>query len=371
MRSSRLAYLPSYLFAIAATMFTTAPRPARCFSANLIRQKRAATHAAMLRRHRPAAASSRTATARHTSATTGRGDGDGPSSWSWYQPSLVDHMLYRIREVNDVPYDVRQSLVDFAVSGRVLGRVTPKVAERLSSSGPVFELSTGTNKPTLTLSNAAGTTVEQRTRSVASVMERFRDEGYITGWRDELYPVAESFDSPPTFLIERAAASLLGVLEYGVHINGLCEVNENETRMWMARRSKTKSKFPGFLDHIVAGGQPAGLSLMDNVVKECAEEAGIPPEITRRGIRPAGAISYETYEGALKNRGEGAMSRVVLFCFDLTLPGDFVPTAVDGEVESFFTWSLEEIGASMDPEYNNPIKPNCYLGEWSLYIDID
>eukprot|EP00984_Skeletonema_dohrnii_P003890 scaffold1339_cov129-Skeletonema_dohrnii-CCMP3373.AAC.1 len=30
--------------------------------------------------------------------------------------------------------------------------------------------------------------------------------------------------------------------------------------MWMARRSKTKSKFPSMLDHIVAGGQPAGLS---------------------------------------------------------------------------------------------------------------
>lgn len=278
----------------------------------------------------------------------------------WHDPSLMDHMLHRIKAVNSVPYDVRNSLIDFTMGGQVLGKVTPKVAERLASAGsPVFQLSTGTNKPTLTLGDAAGATVEQRTKSVARVMEGLRDSGYVTGWRDEMYPVAESFGSPPLFLIERAAASLLGVMEYGVHINGLVEV-DGETKMWMARRSRTKSKFPGFLDHIVAGGQPAGLSLMENVVKECAEEAGIPEELTRGCVRPAGAISYETYGGSRQREGEGEMNRVVLFCYDLTLPGDFVPSASDGEVESFFTWGLEEIGRSMDPQYDDPIKPNCY-----------
>eukprot|EP00571_Detonula_confervacea_P012587 CAMPEP_0172311754 /NCGR_PEP_ID=MMETSP1058-20130122/15755_1 /TAXON_ID=83371 /ORGANISM="Detonula confervacea, Strain CCMP 353" /LENGTH=320 /DNA_ID=CAMNT_0013025039 /DNA_START=160 /DNA_END=1122 /DNA_ORIENTATION=- len=284
------------------------------------------------------------------------GDNDGSQ---WYPPSLMDHMLYRIKEVNDVPYNIKLGLIDFTINSRVLGKVTLAVAEKLSAAGPIFELSTGTNQPTLTLTSAAGTTVEQRTRSIATVMEKLRGSGYITGWRDELYPVAESFDSQPLFLIERAAASLLGVLEYGVHINGLVNV-DNETRMWMARRSKTKSKFPGFLDHIVAGGQPAGLSLLENVVKECTEEAGIPPEITRQCIKPAGAISYETYGGPLKSQGEGVMNRVVLFCFDLVLPDDFVPVVTDGEVESFFTWSLEDIARSMDPEYDDPLKPNCY-----------
>jgi 8-oxo-dGTP pyrophosphatase MutT (NUDIX family) len=178
-----------------------------------------------------------------------------------------------------------------------------------------------------------------------------------------MYPVAESFDevSSPVFLVERAAASLLGVLEYGVHVNGLIKEENGDTKMWMARRSKTKSKFPGLWDHIVAGGQPAGLSLMDNVIKECLEEAGIPPELTLKGVKPAGAISYASYGGKLKNEGEGVMNRVVLFCFDLELPNDFVPHANDGEVESFFKWNLDEIAKSMDPECNDPIKPNCYL----------
>ena len=37
-----------------------------------------------------------------------------------------------------------------------------------------------------------------------------------------------------------------------------------------------RHSYPGMLDNMVAGGQPAGLSLMENVVKEAGEEAGIP-----------------------------------------------------------------------------------------------
>ena len=191
-------------------------------------------------------------------------------------------------------------------------------------------------------------------------MERLRDEGYIAGWRDELFNVAEEFDSPPLFMIERAAAPLLGVMEYGIHINGLVKEDDGSTRMWMARRSQMKSKFPGYLDHIVAGGQPAGLSLMENCVKECNEEAGLPRDITLQGIRPAGAISYECYVGDNRPPGEGFLSRCVLFCFDLWLPKDFVPVANDGEVESFFKWNTEDLARSMDPNYDDPIKPNCY-----------
>ena len=113
---------------------------------------------------------------------------------------------------------------------------------------------------------------------------------------------------------------------------------------------------PGMLDHIVAGGVPFGLSLMDNVVKECMEEAGIPEHLVRAGIRPAGAISYATY-----NNRTDTVTRAVLFNYDLDLPTDFVPTAVDGEVEEFFLWSIDELFASMASEDRDPIKPNCYV----------
>ena len=85
-------------------------------------------------------------------------------------------------------------------------------------------------------------------------------------------------------------------------------------------------------------------------------------------MKPAGAISYANYGGKLKNDDEGVLNRVVLFCFDLNLPEDFVPQANDGEVESFFTWTLNDIARSIDPDCDDPIKPNCYLGEFPLKI---
>ena len=175
------------------------------------------------------------------------------------------------------------------------------------------------------------------------------------------------------FLVERACASLLGVTEYAVHVNGLIAIYDDgdddgisggAMRMWMARRSKTKSKYPGCIDHVAAGGQPHGSSLLENAIKECYEEAGVPPDVARRRLRPAGAVCYENYETVDgRGRHEGVVNRVVLFCYDLVLPKDFVPRAVDGEVENFFTWSMEDVCGSMDPAYVDPLKPNCYPGE--------
>lgn len=325
---------------------------------------------------------------------------------------LMEDMLYRIRDCNQMPDDLRSSIVDFRVDGSVLGKVDPKVAEILCStavaiesggpSRPVFQMTTpppssslsSSSNSYLTLSQeASGTTCESRTEAVAAVMEKLKEIGIVQGWRDELYPVADSFYNPPIFLMERAATDLLGVLSYGVHINGILhpesgdddddedvEKNQQLPLMWMARRSKTKSKYPGMLDHIVAGGQPAGLGLMENVIKECEEEAGIPPEILRPGIniRPAGVVSYEEAQRCVisgdattendnnedvesSDNSFHTISRVVLFNYDLYLPKEFVPKPVDGEVEDFFLWRVDQIKESMAPDYCDPIKPNCYL----------
>ena len=301
---------------------------------------------------------------------------------------IVEHMLYRLNVINDVPYDVKSTLIDFTINGRVIGKVTQSVADKLCTTGGpqgaggVFVTSTGTNRVTLTLGHSAGNTFDSRTRSVGRVMDALRNEGYVAGWRNELYPVGCDYDEcrhMPYFLIERSCASLLGVMEYGVHVNGIVigdgfdgsgvdrgtsTGNNDATRMWLARRSNTKSKYPGYVDHIAAGGLPYGISIHENAMKECHEEAGIPIEISSRSLRPAGAICYENYERVIgRGRHEGVMNRVVLFCYDLVLPTDFVPTVVDGEVESFFTWSMEELCESLDPSFGDPMKPNCYPGE--------
>lgn len=293
----------------------------------------------------------------------------GPSSEKENQ--IVQDMLYRIRECNDVPQNIKKNLMNFVVDGLIVGKVTQKVAQLLCTSSPpgkeqVFQLVESNNdygvvETVLTLSKEIGDSLEQRTDAVMTVMEHLRNIDVIKGWRDELYPLAQGFYDEPVLLVERAAAPFLGMQQYGVHINGIVKGENGEEKMWMARRSKTKSKYPSMLDHIVAGGQPAGLSLIENVVKECAEEAGVPGDLTLAGIQAAGAVSYEIFEPADNNAYDGVITRALLFNYDLFLPNDFTPTVVDGEVEEFFVWSIDEILHSMNKDYEDPIKPNCYL----------
>ena len=59
-----------------------------------------------------------------------------------------------------------------------------------------------------------------------------REEGVITGWRDELYPVTSGFYASPVMLIERAAATHFGIKAYGVHINGYVKVVGGREALW-------------------------------------------------------------------------------------------------------------------------------------------
>jgi 8-oxo-dGTP pyrophosphatase MutT (NUDIX family) len=283
---------------------------------------------------------------------------------------LMQDILTRVREVNYFPKEIVKSLIEFRVDGKRLGRVRPAMAEKLCSIGNVFQLvpnnDTENKQPfILSFTESAGYTYESRTQAVSTVTQQLYEEGIVTGWRDELYPISPSFYHDPVFAMERVTVPFLGATEYGVHVNGLVvqenkENSERELQMWMARRSRTKSKYPGMLDHVAAGGQPVGLSLSENVLKECYEEAGIPPALASQGLRPAGAISYARYIAS-----KDVIEDVVLFNYDLYLPSEFQPQVVDGEVEEFFLWSIEELLASMALDFHDPIKPNCY----SVIID--
>lgn len=191
---------------------------------------------------------------------------------------------------------------------------------------------------------------ESRTRAVAEVLERLRVRGEIPGWRDEPYPVAASFSAPPLMNMERAAVPLFGVKGYGVHMNGVVGGGA-DLRMWIAKSSLAKPTGPGKLDQLVAGGQPAGVSLADNLIKECAEEAAIPADFARRAV-PTGAVSYVT------ERPEG-LRRDVLFNYDLQLPESFEPHNADGEVDSFHLWPIERVIETVRD--TDAFKFNCAL----------
>lgn len=210
---------------------------------------------------------------------------------------LVQDMIYRIRECNLVPAQVRETIMDFVVDGSPVGKVTKKVAELLCSSAPldpVFEIVSSEKEQILTLVDSAGSTIESRTASVMSVMTNLKSQGIITGWRDELYPLSTGFYNEPLLFVERAAAPFLGMLQYGVHINGLVKSNDGE-KMWIARRSPTKSQYPGMTDQIVAGGQPAGLGLMENVLKGKHMDSirvFISLEVRKTSLLPSSIINH-------------------------------------------------------------------------------
>ena len=215
------------------------------------------------------------------------------------------------------------------IDGQTLGRVSHAVARRLAEFPEVFVV--GDNSVAL----APGLDdFESRSRAVAGVLGEMKAQGEIPLWRGEDYPVVARWGDAPALKIERAAAALLGTRSFGVHLNGLVQAARGLS-MWVAKRAANKQTAPGKLDHLAAGGQPFGLGLRENLIKEAGEEAGIPAELAARAI-PTGAVSYRCA------RPEGLRDDV-LFCYDLELPAEFVPANTDGEVESFSLWPIAEV----------------------------
>jgi len=235
----------------------------------------------------------------------------------------------------------------FFVDGLSLGHIKPSFAEHLRRFPDVFAVTSDavSLSPELASLEDRSNAVDKATRALAA-------EGVIQGWRDEPYAVKPSFLAPPSLLVDRGAAACFGVQAWGVHVNGYVDGGPGEgLLMWVAERSATKPNYPGMLDHLVAGGQPAGLSALENVVKECGEEAGVPAALAR-GARPVGVVSY----AAVRPKG---LARETIFCYDLPLPRDFIPVAADGEVARFRRLPLERVAALVSA--TRAVKPNCNL----------
>ena len=217
-------------------------------------------------------------------------------------------------------YDPR-NYTPFMVDDRIVGHIRLRNRFHLERFPAVFMLSCGH----VGLADELDT-YERRTKAVGHALKALADDGVITGWRNEAYPVGGQWGRPCMFEIERAAAAFLGCRAYGVHINGFVR-NSDDVKLWVAKRADDRPVCPGKLDNMIAGGQPVGLTLKQNVVKEAGEEAGVPAELARKAI-PVGAITY-TMENDLGLKPD------MMFCWDLELPADFQPINNDGEVAEF------------------------------------
>jgi hypothetical protein len=265
------------------------------------------------------------------------------------QERTIMSFLDRVRECNT--YDLAKFL-PFVVDDVRVGHVRKSVAEKLVTFRDIFIV-----RPDHVAMMSDLRTPAERTAAMAFVVDALVSDGIVEGIRNELYPVAATFGGASMLEIERAAVPLFGVRAYGIHVNGYVR-GRNSTFVWVARRDARKPTYPGKLDQLVAGGQPAGISLSDNLVKECFEEASIPESLARQAVA-VGSISYcfESDRGLRPN---------VLFCYDLELPMDFEPRISDGEVERFHLWPIDRV---MDiVATTGEFKANCNLVAIDFFI---
>ena len=165
--------------------------------------------------------------------------------------------------------------------------------------------------------------------------------------RHENFDVRTGPGGPVLTQIDRGAIPSFGMQAVGVHLNGLVR-RPDGLHLWVARRAKDKALDPGKLDHIVAGGVPAGLGPWETLLKEAGEEAAMPADLAAKAVQ-VGTVSYamERFEGLRRDH---------VYCYDLDLPDTFLPQAADGEVEAFELWpiarAVETVRDSDDFKFN-------------------
>ena len=204
----------------------------------------------------------------------------------------------------------------FRLEGQQVGWVQPSLVEALRLHGAVLD------------AHGVGLTASR----LAAVTRTLAGAGHFR-WRGEAFDVRATPGGPALATIDRGALPAFGIAATGAHLNGLVQ-RPGGLWLWVARRAADKLLDPGKLDHIAAGGVPAGLTPLQTLVKEAGEEAAISPDLMQ-AAQPVAILSYAM------DRPEG-LRRDRLHCYDLMLPDSFVPRPADGEVEGFELWPLSQ-----------------------------
>jgi len=207
----------------------------------------------------------------------------------------------------------------FRIGTAQVGWVTPEFAARLAG---VPEFAT-----------EPGAVVLHDGVALQPIARRLSEAGCYR-WRREAFDIRAESDGPVLAQLDRGALPSFGVMAVGVHVNGLVR-RPDGLHVWVARRAANKLLDPSKLDHVVAGGVPAGLTPAETLVKEAEEEAAIPASLARQATE-VGRITYAM------ERPEG-LRRDLLYCYDLELPEDFTPRAADGEVDAFELWPIGRV----------------------------
>ncbi|KAK2000650.1 NUDIX domain-containing protein [Colletotrichum falcatum] len=242
-----------------------------------------------------------------------------------------------------------------------LGYVLPRVVEKLVEAPDSIKGNVQVDSEKRTIRAFQGSTSATRSKLAADLSDYWRARDTFTilrGWRDELWPVYGR-NGELLFDIERAASGLFGVMRYGVHMTAFvrCPNASHGIKIWVPRRSPTKSTFPGMLDNTVAGGLMTGEDPFECVIREADEEASLPEQIVRHQAKYVGGVTY-IYITEAEAGEEGLIYPEVQWVYDLELPEDIVPQPKDGEVAEFSLCTVEQVQEGLA---QGQWKPNCAL----------
>ena len=238
-----------------------------------------------------------------------------------------------------------ETFLPWRLDGELVGWVRPAFMAELERYRDVFDVSPDGLALVADLSD-----FETRSEALDQVARDLAARERIPNHMGEPYAVTPAGRESALCVLDRAAAAFFGVRSFGQHLNGFVR-RDDGIHMWIGRRARDRLLFPGALDNMVAGGLPHSLGLMENLVKECAEEAGVPETLARNAV-PVGAVSYNRV-------AERGYRPDVLYCYDLALPDGFEPCNTDGEVEAFMLLPLAEVARIV--RETDEFKLNCNL----------
>jgi 8-oxo-dGTP pyrophosphatase MutT (NUDIX family) len=233
----------------------------------------------------------------------------------------------------------------FYVAGYKVGWIRPEDLPLFEQSPELFAVESGR-----VVLLGEPSSLKERSAQLDAVLRQWRDQGHITGWRDEHYLISID-EGTPLFSVERSATALLGVLNLGVHLNGFVKRTDG-IWLWMARRARDRPRYPGKLDQMVAGGMTAYQSPQQVMKRECQEEAGVPMTLAET-LKSVGLVTL------CHHNSKGQLRREILYTYDLELPETFQPCNQDGEVEEFQLMPIAEVVRLVAE--TDEIKTNCNL----------
>ena len=225
---------------------------------------------------------------------------------------------------------ITERFVPWEINGQVYGWLRPSFIEHLRQFDQLFAFSANQVR----LSNPAFQG-EALTAELTDVVNTLYEQGVLPHKpMNEPYPLTAGERDEAIAEIDRVAASHFGLRSFGQHLNGYVNYN-GRLLLWVGKRARDRAIFPGAWDNMVAGGLPQGISLEENLIKECQEEAGMSAALAQQATY-VGSIAYNRVNA-------NGFRPDVLYCYDIELPATFIPQNTDGEVESFHLMPVEDV----------------------------